>query len=230
MAPHTILLVEDDYFNRRLTKKVLLNAGYQILEAKDAIEAINILDQRHADLAILDINLGEDKLDGISLGRKIAAYYKLPFIYLTAYASLPVFRDASTSKPASYLTKPLKEIDLIASIEIAISQYASNVEKTNISSIVVKSEDHFVDLSITSIDYIEAKGNYLICYCGEKTYRYRSTIKQFLALSLEITFIQTHRAFLVNKEKIEKFNSTHVFLNNKPITISRNFRKNIFSI
>ena len=60
----TILIVEDDFLNRRLTKKVLQENGYQTLEAKNANEALAILNKELVDLAILDINLGDGEMDG----------------------------------------------------------------------------------------------------------------------------------------------------------------------
>ena len=57
MNSKVILVVEDDFLNRRLSKKVLQENGYQVLEAKNADEALKILNKELVDLAILDINL-----------------------------------------------------------------------------------------------------------------------------------------------------------------------------
>ena len=43
MTQKTILLVEDDFLNRRLSKKVLLENGYDVFEAKNTQEALDIL-------------------------------------------------------------------------------------------------------------------------------------------------------------------------------------------
>lgn len=228
MTQKTILLVEDDFLNRRLIKKVLLNTGYMVLEAKNSKEALDIIHLENIDLAILDINLGDDKEEGIALGRQIKDNYSIPFIYLTAYANISTLTIATTTKPYSYLTKPFKEIDLIASIEIAIGK-ATLVQEKLISSINVKYQDHFVDLPLDIIDYIESKGNYLFCHSGNKVYKYRSTIKQILALTTTVTFIQTHRGFLVNKNKIEKYNTKNVHINQRAIAVSRHYKKNLFS-
>lgn len=228
MTQKTILLVEDDFLNRRLTKKVLLNAGYQVLESKNSKEALDAIKLTSIDLAILDINLGDDhKEEGITLGQQIQDNYSIPFIYLTAYANIPTLTLATATKPYSYLTKPFKDIDLIASIEIAIGK-ATQIKEKAISSINVKYQDHFVDLSLNTIDYIESKGNYLLCHSENKVYKYRSTIKQILTMATTVTFIQTHRGFLVNKNKIEKYNAKNVLINQQPIAISRHYKKNLF--
>lgn len=68
MNSKVILIVEDDFLNRRLTKKILQENSYQVLEAKNADEALAILNKELVDLAVLDINLGDGEMDGISLG------------------------------------------------------------------------------------------------------------------------------------------------------------------
>ena len=228
MTAKTILIVEDDFLNRRLTKKILINAGYSVCESKNASEALQMLMTEKIDLVVLDINLGEDKEEGITLGHQIKNQYTIPFIYLTAYANIPTLTKAAITKPYSYLTKPFKEIDLIASIEIAINN-ADCLQEELISSINVKDEDHFTDLSLSNIDYIESRGNYLLCYSAGKVYRYRSTIKQLLSLPTNTIFIQTHRAFLVNKNKIEKYNAKNALVNQTTIAVSRHYKKNLFS-
>lgn len=228
MTPKTILLVEDDFLNRRLTKKILVNAGYKVYESKNSSEALQLIKTEKIDLAVLDINLGEDELEGITLGQQIKDHHPIPFIYLTAYANIPTLTQATTTKPHSYLTKPFKDIDLIASIGIAVD-HASSLQQELISSISVKYQDHFTDLPLNNIDYIESKGNYLLCYSVGKVYRYRSTIKQMINNPINTIFIQIHRAFLVNKNKIEKYNANSVFLKQKTLAVSRYYKKNLFS-
>lgn len=225
--PKTILLVEDDFLNRRITKNILLNFSYEVFESKNTDEAHAILKTEKIDLIILDINLGEDKQEGICLARQINDLYGIPFIYLTAYGNIPTFNEASTTKPHSYLTKPFKEIDLIACIKITLNQTTLSSEKL-ISFIGVRYEDHYVDLDLEAIDYFESKGNYVLCYSGDKVYRYRSTIKQILSLPSKVRFIQIHRAYLINSNRIEKYNSQIVFVGKKAITVSRNYKKNLF--
>lgn len=70
MKPKAILLVEDDFLNRRLSKKVLSENGYTVYEAKNTREALEILKKEPIALAILDINLGENEQDGITFSSK----------------------------------------------------------------------------------------------------------------------------------------------------------------
>lgn len=73
------------------------------------------------------------------------------------------------------------------------------------------------------IDYIESDRNYLLFHTSQKTYKTRSTIKQILEVLPEAQFIQTHRAFIVNKAKIDKFNIRSLVVNKATIPVSKNY-------
>lgn len=120
MCGKAILIVEDDYLNRRLTKKVLAENGYEVFEAKNATIALETLTNNLIDLAILDINLGEKVMDGIDLSQQIHDRFHIPFIYLSAYENKHFLDRANAISPTTYLTKPFKNSDLIAALEMAL--------------------------------------------------------------------------------------------------------------
>lgn len=214
---NVILLVEDDFLNRRITRKILQENNYNTLEAKNAKEALEILKKEHIDLVILDIHLGEDEQDGISLGQQINTKIQLPFIYLTAYENPEIIGMAIATTPYSYVTKPFKSIDLINAIEIAIRQSG----RKNMQKIKVKDEEFQIDLMVEEINYILSEGNYLLFYTDTKTYKLRSTIKQILTELSSDQFIQVHRAYIINKLKIEKYNRKSLYIKNVEIPISK---------
>lgn len=221
MQDKKILLVEDDFLNRRLTKKVLLENEYIVFEAKNAKEALEIIQKNTIDLAILDINLGENEQDGISFANQIREKYPIPFIFLTAYENSEVIHQAVATSPSSYLTKPFKKVELVTSVEIAIRK--TNQLPTQKPTITVKDQDYFVELELDAINYIESEGNYLLFYTNEKTYKLRSTIKQILEILPENTFLQVHRAYIINKNKLDKFNAKSVVVNGVNIPATKNY-------
>lgn len=219
-----ILLVEDDFLNRRLSKKALVENNYGVIEAKNAREALEILKKESIDLAILDIHLGENEQDGISLGKQIGDKYSVPFIYLTAYENADIIGKAVATTPYSYLTKPFKKVDLITSVEIAIRQSG----KKHVPKLTVKDAEYHVELSVDEISYIESDGNYLLFHTDEKVYKSRSTIRQILEKLSGSTFVQVHRAYVVNKTKIERFNQKSLVIKNTEIPVSKNYLNDEF--
>ncbi len=221
----TILLVEDDFLNRRLSKKTLIENGYIVLEAKNAKETIEILKKETVDVAVLDINLGENEQNGITLGQQIKNQYSIPFIYLTAYENPEIINEAILTSPYSYLTKPFKNIDLITSIEIAAKQSALKIKQS--PKILVKDQEYNVEISTEDINFIESEGNYILFHTDCKIYKTRSTIKNIMEILSESTFIQTHRAYVVNKTKIEKFNIKSLVIKNVTIPVSKSYLNNL---
>ncbi|MXN92347.1 response regulator [Flavobacterium sp. Sd200] len=225
MPIRSILIVEDDFLNRRLLKKVLLENGYNVLEAKNSKEALEVLKKESVVFIVLDINLGVNEQDGISLGQQIKDKFSIPFIYLTAYENQEIIERAVSTSPYSYLTKPFKNSDLIAAIEIAIRHSANFLKQKPF--IHVKEGDLNVKLEQGKINYIVSEGNYLLFYTDEKVYKTRSTIKNILNELSDSMFIQTHRAYVVNKSKIEKFSNKSLVIGNASIPISENYLEEV---
>ncbi len=221
MIKKTILLVEDNFLNRRLSKKILSEYGYLVLEAKNAKETKELLANNVVDLVILDINLGENEQDGISLGQYIKDHYELPYIYLTAYENPEIISKAVATSPYSYLTKPFKKVDLITSVEIAIRQ--SIQLKKEATTIQIKDRGYNINIAVDAIQYIVSDGNYLNFHTDDKVYKCRGTIKQILEKLPTSGFVQTHRAYVVNKDKIEKYSYNSLFINGTEIPISKNY-------
>ena len=221
----TILILEDDFLNRRLTRKVLTENNYEVHEAKNVDLAKEILAKEKIDLAILDINLGENERNGISLGKQIQKDFQVPFIYLTAYDNPQIIGEAIRTSPYSYLTKPFKNSDLIAAVEIALLNSKSKTDHE--LCIQVKDGEYKVELAIGEINHIESEGNYLLIHTDYKIYKCRSTIAQIIEILPNDSFIQTHRAFVVNKNKIEKFDSETVSVKTTSEPISKKYEVNV---
>lgn len=96
MTPNTVLLVDNNLDYRESVRWFLEKEGFHILETADPAEAILILQQGKADLAILDIRLINDQdekdISGLTLARQIPT--EIPKIILTEFPSYEYARDA----------------------------------------------------------------------------------------------------------------------------------------
>ena len=82
----TILVVEDDKNQLLLYEQELSYEGYNIITAKDGLEAIKKVKEQLPDLIVLDINM--PKMDGIeAMGKILSEHKKIPIIINTAYSS-----------------------------------------------------------------------------------------------------------------------------------------------
>lgn len=106
-----ILVVEDDLLNRYLICKVLRYEGYQIAEASDGTEALELLGVQRFDLVITDFVM--PKLNGLKFLEQLHFLHpRIPIILITAYRS--VISGAILDDVAEVLQKPC-ELDVLRS-------------------------------------------------------------------------------------------------------------------
>jgi two-component system cell cycle response regulator DivK len=119
-----VLNVEDNLDNRILIRRLLEAAGYRLLEAGDAAQALARLKDTPVDLILMDINMPD--VDGYTLTAKLKAnpaYAAIPIVALTAnvmkgdrektlragcdgYIEKPIDVDNFTAQVESFLRKP----------------------------------------------------------------------------------------------------------------------------
>ena len=114
-----ILVVEDDQSLRTLFCTVLSKNGFAYFEAKDGMEAWDILQKQYIDLMISDIMM--PNMDGYEAIRQIRDHAKgrnTPIIALTAKA-MAGDRDKCINAGANdYLTKPVESNRLLSMIKV----------------------------------------------------------------------------------------------------------------
>ena len=79
----TILVVDDESRMRRLVKDFLVKKGYEVLEAADGVEALDIFYEK-PDLSLIISDVMMPRMDGWQFCREIRKESRVPFIMLTA--------------------------------------------------------------------------------------------------------------------------------------------------
>lgn len=225
--PLKILVVEDEYITQKTICNYLTEIGYEVVAAEmNANNAIEILNTKNVDFAILDINIKGEK-NGIWLGNYIFENFNIPHLYLTAYSDTETIKTALQTNPLGYLVKPFQKHDLFTSIEIAILNFTKN-KTSKEKHILVKHNEVYTKINFDSILFIESDKNYLILNCEDETYRYRSTITDFENL-MPNYFIKTHKGFIVNCQKVREFSTSLILINDFKIPISKTFKDLVFN-
>ena len=122
----TILLVEDDRLVLVTVAKGLRNAGYTVLEAASAEEALAVCEHSRPDMAICDIRM--PGMSGIEAAKRLAETYDTPFMIFSAYGDNDLVSEAIEHGALGYLIKPLDVTQLIPAIETALSR-ASDIRQ-----------------------------------------------------------------------------------------------------
>lgn len=122
-ARDTVLIVEDDPDTRRMYRAALSLAAFDVVEAQDGLSALHILDQRRADIVILDLML--PTVDGLTVQQEIAAHAgtrDIPILIVTG-STLPL----DDVKVPCIMRKPVSPDELVAAVRRCLASGASSV-------------------------------------------------------------------------------------------------------
>ncbi|MFT3733706.1 MAG: EAL domain-containing protein [Rhodocyclaceae bacterium] len=123
-----IMVVEDERIVALDLKGGLESLGYDVVGlAARGDEAIEQAGNLRPDLILMDINL-EGPMDGTEAARHIHDEYRLPVIYLTAYAAEKTLARAEASAPYGYLLKPFELRELEATVRMALARRKVEIE------------------------------------------------------------------------------------------------------
>jgi len=117
-----IALADDDHFYRKNLKDKLVKAGYLVVgETGDGRSALQMAFNMQPDLMILDLALpGQDTLEVVKI---IEEHRLAPVLLLASYDRLDFLEEALRDWIFAYLTKPVDDIQLFATIEITVANF-----------------------------------------------------------------------------------------------------------
>ena len=145
----TILIVDDEEMIINLLKHNLTKEGYNVLEAKDGLEAISVAQEKKPDLILLDRML--PKLEGLAVCKRIKNMMNVPILMVTA-------KDEELDKIVGlevgaddYITKPFSVRELLARIKANLRkvEVIQNVAKEKQNQ--EKNEDGSTELKRTNV-------------------------------------------------------------------------------
>ena len=132
----TILVVDDEKMIRNLLNVNLTKEGYNVIEATDGVEGVEMAIEKNPDLILLDVML--PKLDGLSVCKKIKSRMNVPILMVTA-------KDNEVDKilglelgADDYVTKPFSIRELIARIKANLRKAEITIDNKNENSTIAK--------------------------------------------------------------------------------------------
>ena len=111
-----ILVVDDESRMRKLVRDFLVKQNFDVLEAGDGEEAVDIF-FREKDIALIILDVMMPKMDGWQVCREIRAYSKVPIIMLTAKSDERDELQGFDLGVDEYITKPFSPKILVARVE-----------------------------------------------------------------------------------------------------------------
>lgn len=126
-----ILVVDDEQDIRELINFYLKKEGYQVFEASDGEEALDIVESEYIDLGIIDVMM--PNMDGFELVEAIKEFKELPCVMLTARGETQDKLRGFSLGVDDYVVKPFDPDELTARVKAILKRY--NVNTSNIITI-----------------------------------------------------------------------------------------------
>lgn len=189
-----------------------------IAEYNNAIEAKMGLLNNKIDLVFLDIEMpilsGFDLLDDLQ--------QKPQIIFITGktkYAFKAFDYDA-----VDYLRKPITKERFLSAVHKAITNFKLKNEEgfDDEDFIFVKSNLKKRKVFLNELKYIEALGDYVKLVTDHESLVVLSTMKSFASLLPKDRFMRIHKSYIINLEKVERYNSKAVEIEKEFLPLSRN--------
>jgi CheY-like chemotaxis protein len=118
-----VLIAEDDEDLRLLVATTLRREGYEVVEATDGAEALELTGRHRPALAVLDINM--PRVDGVEVAERLrAAGDDTPVIFLTAQTRRADMDRALDTGPVAYIPKPFELDRLRNEVREALAKLA----------------------------------------------------------------------------------------------------------
>ncbi|MDA8328317.1 MAG: Hpt domain-containing protein [Betaproteobacteria bacterium] len=113
----TIMVVDDSLTVRKITSRLLQREGYDVVTAKDGLDALQMLQQHKPDLMLLDIEM--PRMDGFELTKVMRSdehMVNIPIIMITSRTATKHRELAASLGVNAYMGKPFQEDSLLAKI------------------------------------------------------------------------------------------------------------------
>lgn len=154
MDRRKILVVDDESRMRKLVKDFLQREGFDVLEAGDGSEALDIFfaDQ---DISLIILDVMMPKMDGWQVCREIRSFSKVPIIMLTARGDEKDELTGFELGVDEYISKPFSPKILVARVEAILRRSGMSEEASNtleVGGIHMDKAAHMVEIDGRSID------------------------------------------------------------------------------
>ena len=122
-----VLIVDDESLIRMDLRDIIESCGHEVVaEGTNGVEALALCKKHKPDIILMDVKMPE--LDGIEAARQIGFHHEAPVVLLTSYSQQDLIDKARDSGVYGYLIKPVREEQLVPTLEMALCRYKSDAQ------------------------------------------------------------------------------------------------------
>ncbi|MDO4333538.1 MAG: response regulator transcription factor [Eubacteriales bacterium] len=154
MEKRKVLVVDDESRMRKLVKDFLQRENFEVLEAADGSEALDIFFADN-DIALVILDVMMPKMDGWQVCREIRAFSKVPIIMLTARGDEKDELQGFELGVDEYISKPFSPKILVARVEAILRRSNGGTESgevLEVGGIHMDKAAHMVEIDGKSVD------------------------------------------------------------------------------
>lgn len=227
---YTCIIIDDDEIDRLTV--ISFAKKFPVLDIlgvfESAEEALSIIEKEKIDILFLDIDM--PGLSGIEFRKKAL---EIPVcIFITAHPEHAV--ESFEIETLDFIVKPLK-LDRFAQTVSRIEEFIEIKLKASLfeasiggDTIYIKEGHEQTKVKLHEILYLEALKDYTLIITDKKRHCVLSSIGNLLKENHFQSFIRIHRSFAVQKQFIQKINSSEILLNNNiTIPVGRSYKDNL---
>lgn len=149
-----ILIVDDAEINRSLLADIL-SVEYDIMEASNGVEAVSLLNQYHADLSLILLDIVMPEMDGfevLAIMNRNGWIQSIPVITISAETSSSYIEHAYDLGAADYISRPFDEKTVLRRVSNMLMLYTKQkiLEGMVTEQIIDKEKNNFLMVEILS--------------------------------------------------------------------------------
>ncbi len=127
-SPPTVIVIDDDSGVRESIGRLLRSAGFQVRLLSSVKEFLDTDLPEGPTCLVLDVRLPGQS--GLELQRELAAAKKiLPIVFITGHADIPMSVQAMKGGAIEFLTKPIRDQDLLEAIQLGHARHRGWLEQ-----------------------------------------------------------------------------------------------------
>ena len=222
------VIIDDEPIARKLLQEYIEETDFLRLvgSAENPLKIAGLIQEHHADLIFLDINM--PKMTGLEFLRSAK---NLPMVIMTtAYGQYAL--EGFELDVIDYLVKPFSLDRFMKACQKALEfkllrTRKQSPDKAGDEYFFVKSNGKIERVVFDDLIYVEALTNYVTLHTtGGKLISYL-TVKGLMESLPADQFIQVHKSYVINIDKIKTIDGNTIYLGNVSITIGQSFRDEV---
>lgn len=227
------IIVDDELAARAVMEQLCSKtSGLEVLGSfENCVQALKFLNDNQIDVIFLDLHM--DNFTGFDLLKTLNSDQK---VVLTTSDEKFASASYEYDNILDYLVKPITRERFDKAMERVRKQFildkfeekeeANNKGNLNNvkNSLYINIDRRLIHLHFEEIEYVEAQGDYINVYTVDETFHVHTTLKRIKERLPEPTFMQIHRSYIINFDKIIDIQDNSVLIGRKVIPISRSNR------